>query len=160
MAPAPAPDIVIIGIGQHVTGKDPVSSIGLGSCVALILYDRSRKIGSFAHVMLPRSQGPTDRPGKFADTAVDQLIREMLAQGCTTRSIVAKLAGGASMFKGFQGNLNIGERNCEELKRLLKEKGIEIAAEDTGGTSGRTVTLYPDDGRVVVRRADGKMKEI
>jgi len=155
-------EIIIIGIGEHHTGSEVMTSIGLGSCVGLILYDKEKKIGSFAHVMLPKSQGkPGERAGKFADTAVDRLLEELEKAGSKRSSLVAKLAGGASMFQHFSGNLNIGERNAAALKELLAEQRIPVLKEDIGGCVGRTVTLYPlEKGKVVVKQADGVTREL
>ena len=154
-------DTIIIGIGEHHTGSAVMTSIGLGSCVGLIIYDKEKNIGSFAHVMLPKSQGqPGERPGKFADTAVDKLLEELEEAGSKRSSLVAKLAGGASMFQHFSGNLNIGERNAAALEELLIQRNIPIVKKDIGGSVGRTVTFYPvNKGKVVVKQADGQTRE-
>jgi chemotaxis protein CheD len=145
-----------VGIGEYCVGNFPMTAIGLGSCVALVLHDSRRHTGAVAHVMLPSSGGKQDRPGKFADTAVPTLIGELQAQGSNGRSVSARLVGGASMFKNFNGNLNIGERNVEALKALLAEYRIVIEVEDVGGNMGRSVLYRPlDQGRIYVKRADG-----
>jgi chemotaxis protein CheD len=155
-------DLVIIGIGEWSVGNSVMTSIGLGSCVGLILHDEERKIGALAHVMLPKSSGkPGEREGKYADTAITILLRDLAAKGSKVGSLKAKLAGGASMFQNFSGNLNIGERNVDALRILLKEKAIPVIREDIGGTVGRTITYYPKEGgRLVIRQADGATREI
>ncbi|MDN7023392.1 chemotaxis protein CheD [Methanoculleus sp. FWC-SCC1] len=152
---------VIIGIGDYRVGSFPMATVGLGSCVALILYDARRSIGGLAHVMLPASRGETDRPGKFADTALAVVLREMEDLGCVKTSIVAKLVGGASMFEYSAANLNIGERNVEEIRALLQSRRIRIEAEETGGKVGRSVMYRPGDGgRITVKRADGRCVDL
>ena len=111
-------------------------TIGLGSCIGLTLYDDSLKIGAMVHIMLPESAGRTDRPGKYADTAVPTIIKELNAMGCKNRSLVAKMAGGAAMFEYFGANLNIGERNAIKVRALLAEHHIHTAREDLGGEGG------------------------
>ena len=154
--------VIIIGIGEHHTGSEVMASIGLGSCVGLIIHDKDRGVGSLAHVMLPHSQGKEgERPGKFADTAVDLLIGELKKSGSKETALVAKLVGGASMFKNFSGNLNIGDRNAETLKELLAARKIPVIKKDLGGNVGRTVTYYPaENGKVVIKQADGVVREI
>jgi chemotaxis protein CheD len=111
--------------------------------------------------MLPESAGRKDRPGKYADSAVPLLIKELGALGCRNRSIIAKMAGGASMFEYFGTNLNIGERNAEKVKALLKEHNIPLVKEDIGGKIGRSVTFFPGNGgKVSIRRADGTTGEL
>jgi len=113
------------------------------------------------HIMLPDSGGRKDRPGKYADTAIPLLLEELDKSGSSKRSLVAKMAGGACMFEYFGTNLNIGERNTEKIRTVLKEQGIKLSAEDVGGKVGRTVTFLPaSGGKVSIRRADGVTSEL
>jgi len=151
----------MIGIGEYRIGSYPMMTIGLGSCIGLTLYDDSVKVGAMVHIMLPDSAGRTDRPGKYADTAILLLIRELTALGCKNRSLIAKMAGGACMFEYFGANLNIGERNAESVRARLKENNIKLAAEDVGGKVGRSVTFLPSNhGKFSIRRADGTTAEL
>ena len=151
----------MIGIGEYKVGPEPMMSIGLGSCIGLTLYDDDHHIGAMVHIMLPDSSGRTDHPGKYADTAIPLLLQEMAALGCKKQKIIAKMAGGACMFIYFGNNLNIGERNSERIKSILKENHICLVAEDIGGNIGRTVIFKPrEGGKVTVRRADGVSTEI
>jgi len=151
----------MIGIGEYRVGSFPMMTIGLGSCIGLTLYDEVIKVGAMVHIMLPESAGRTDRPGKYADTAIPLLLQELQGMGSKKRSLIAKMAGGACMFEYFGANLNIGERNIQKVKALLAEHNIRIVAEDTGGKIGRSVTFLPDQhGKVMIRRADGTVQEI
>ncbi len=153
--------VVIVGIGEYHVGRTAMSSIGLGSCIGLVIHDPERDIGGLAHVMLPDSQGRTDRPAKYADTAVGLLVGEIGRQGSKPGALVAKIVGGASMFQSFSGNLNIGDRNIEAVKLQLKRSNIRIAAEETGGVQGRTIVYYPSDkGKISVKTADGTVRFI
>lgn len=151
----------MIGIGEYRVGSFPMMTIGLGSCIGLTLYDENLKIGAMVHIMLPESAGRTDRPGKYADTAVPAIINELVALGCRKRSIVAKMAGGSCMFEYFGANLNIGERNVLKVKALLTANQIRLMSEDVGGKVGRSVTFFPANGGIVsIRRADGTTSEL
>jgi len=151
----------MIGIGEYRVGSFPMMTIGLGSCIGLIMFDPNLNLGAMVHIMLPESSGRTDRPGKYADTAVPLLVHELNARGCKNRSIIAKMIGGACMFEYFGTNLNIGKRNADKVRTMLTEHNIQLAAEDIGGKVGRSVTFLPaENGKVVVRRADGKSDSI
>ena len=152
----------MIGIGEYRVGTFPMMTIGLGSCIGLTLYDETVKVGAMVHIMLPDSGGRTDRPGKYADTAVPLLLQELAKLGCkNNRSLVAKIAGGACMFEYFGANLNIGGRNADKVKTLLKENNIKLASEDIGGKVGRSVTFHPlNHGKFLIRRADGTNCEL
>ncbi|MBR1368389.1 chemotaxis protein CheD [Methanocalculus chunghsingensis] len=159
--PRTDPRAIVIGIGDYHVGTEPMTSIGLGSCIGLILHDTRLGIGGMAHIMLPESGGKRDRPGKYADTAVEILLKDLLKKGCTPKTLQAKLVGGAQMFANFSGNLSIGLRNVEAIKELLKKSGISIKGEDIGGSKGRTVYYCPAEGfKVRIRRADGNCLDL
>jgi chemotaxis protein CheD len=157
----PDSQTAMIGIGEYRVGSFPMMTIGLGSCIGLTIYDETLKIGAMVHIMLPDSAGRKDRPGKYADTAIPLLIGELTAKGSRARSLVAKMAGGACMFEYFGTNLNIGERNAERVRAILKENNIPLLKEDVGGKVGRSVTFLPaNGGKVTIRRADGSVGEL
>jgi len=157
----PGNDTVIIGIGEYQVGSMPMASIGLGSCVGLVIHDRKTGNGALVHIMLPSSHGKTDRPGKYADSAIEVLIKELTKKGSSPADLIAKMAGGSAMFKTFSGNLNIGERNIEVIRKLLNEKKIPVKGEDVGGCVGRTIFYYPkENGKLVIKKGDGTLSEL
>lgn len=158
---------VAVGIGKIHATKDTskvLASCGLGSCVAVSMYDPMARVGGLAHVMLPSSKETGRRVAsyRFADVAVPALIKELIKLGATPRRLVCKIAGGAQMLAapGQHNSLSIGERNVEAVREALIEFGIVPDSADTGGTQGRTMRLFVDTGRVVVRTAGGEDVEI
>lgn len=139
-------------------GADTIATIGLGSCVAVMIHAPRASIGALAHILLPDATASRDRtnPAKFADSAVPLLAGLLRARGATG-PLVAKLAGGASMFQQLLGvgGINMGERNIEAARAALKLAGIAIVAEDVGGDYGRSVWLAVADGQVTVRSLRG-----
>ena len=121
----------------------------LGSCIGLALYDPRRRVGGLAHIVLPRAQGETDRPGKFVDTAIPTLIGGMQKLAGGELKLTAKMAGGASMFSTTLA-ANIGLQNMESCEQLLGELGIPIVARDCGGKQGRRMSLNTANGKVVI----------
>lgn len=149
---------VKIGMGEYHIGREPMVSIGLGSCVALVIHDRERSMGGMAHVVLPSCNGTRERPGKYADLAVDLLVSSLINGRRGNGSLVAKIAGGACMFSNLSNHMNIGERNVECVKAHLKRHGIRLEAEDTGGNCGRTIYYFPEEqGKVIVKLANGSV---
>lgn len=160
-AEPPTDQPAMIGIGEYRIGDFRMASIGLGSCIGLTLYDPDLKTGAMVHIMLPESSGRTDRPGKYADTAIPLLIGELTTKGSKKRSLVAKMAGGATMFEAFSASMNIGQRNIEKVKEILARENIRLVAEETGGKMGRSVYFFPkENGRVAVRLANGSSRDI
>ncbi len=129
-------------------------TIGLGSCVAIVLYDGVRNVGGLAHAMLPdpsSSRRPAP-PGRFASTAVPELVRLMEECGARKHALRARLAGGASMFASVlpESGRQLGMRNVEAARVALAALRIPVDNEDVGGSHGRSVFLHTCDGRVVV----------
>lgn len=139
-------------------------TLGLGSCVGVALYDQRSRISGMAHIMLPSSLQSKRRENiaKFADTAIDKLICDMVGLGAYRDYIMAKLAGGAQMFSFSSSTdiMRIGERNVAAAKEMLKRYGIPIVSEDVGGNYGRTIELYSDDGRLLVKTIGHGIKGI
>ncbi len=135
-------------------GADVLVTVGLGSCVAILLHDPQVRVGGLAHVLLPSpalSRKDTN-PAKFPQTALPRLLELMGQHGARTRRITARLAGGASMFGGLAppGTIQMGERNLVACRQVLYQQGLALTGEATGGDYGRTVKLWVADGRVEV----------
>lgn len=149
----------IVGIAEMAVARSPetITTLGLGSCVGIVLYDRIHKIGGLAHILLPNAPGSGNgvNIAKYADTAVDELIRRMTLFGANPRLLVAKLAGGAHMFGATEQSdvMQVGRRNVENSRKALERFSIAIIAEDVGGANGRTIVLDCDTGALSVRTA-------
>lgn len=132
-----------------------ITTLGLGSCVGVVLYDPITKISGMVHVMLPDSTKirNNDNIAKFADTGIEELLNRLLKLGANRRTMVSKIAGGAQMFAFKTNNdmLRIGERNVEATKEKLAKEGIRILAEDTGLNFGRTIEFYPETGELYIK---------
>lgn len=155
-----------IGMADYKVAKTPekLATIGLGSCVAICVYDFENKTGGLVHVMLPDSTIAKEvkNPAKFADTAVPMLLDEMGKLGSLRRNIHIKIAGGAHMFsfKTRENVLDIGARNVEIIERICKQEGINIIAKDVGGNCGRSVLFDLATGIVYVKTINQGVAEI
>ncbi len=146
---------VAAGQNKVARGEGTLSVVGLGSCVAVILYDAESGVGGMAHILLPDpslSHRPEKRL-KFATTAIPDLLIEMEKAGAVRKRIKARLVGGASMFSDLMtsSQQNIGERNVVAARETLEANDVDIVAEDVGGEYGRSVRFRLKDGKVQVR---------
>ena len=159
-------ETIIAAMGEIQVSRDHsgvLACLGLGSCIGVCAYDPVSKVGGMAHVVLPNSGGKdTISPGKFADTAVPLLLQEMAKEGGARSRLVVKLVGGAqlALARGLESAFKTGERNLAEVKEALARENISVAATDTGGNVGRTVRLFLDTGKVIVKTAGGEGKEL
>lgn len=157
---------ITVGLGEIKTAVDtetPLLALGLGSCVAVALYDPVVHVGGMAHIVLP---GPLDGSigdsPKFATVAVPRLLAEVLGRGAVRGRLVCKLAGGAEVLTTNPGrhNFRIGERNVAAVHSELERLGLRARGVDCGGKTGRSVRLSVRDGRVDVRRLGQDWQEL
>lgn len=158
--------VVRVGIADMNIAKTPqtIRTSGLGSCVGVVLYDTSKKIAGMVHIMLPDStlgKSAKINAAKFADTGIYAMMEILKSHGVRPFSLKAKIAGGAQMFQfGSNDTIRIGPRNVEAVKEELKRLSIPIVAEDTGGSSGRTIEFDPETGILHIRTVNAGTQEI
>lgn len=140
-----------VKMGEYRIGQDDnvLSALGIGSCVAVCLYDDTTGIGGLAHIMLPDDSA---QPEKAAPTLVMGLIQDMEAVDAVPGAMTAKLFGGASL---LSTSMEIGKENVAAVTHLLSDQGIPVIAEDTGGDTGRSIWLNCRTGDVVVQKPFG-----
>lgn len=147
---------VLVRIADAAVVHNPgVLVTTVGSCVGIALRDPHAKIGALAHILLPSIEESTKKvlPLKFADSAIEITIDNMIKKGCSKNRIEAKIAGGASMFEFGLSTLKIGERNIGAVVDKLEECDIEILARDVGDSHGRTLEYYVETGVLHVKSA-------
>ena len=145
-----------VGLGEiKISGlpTDILVAYGLGSCVGVGMYDPITRVGGLLHAVLPEHLGNSDNLAKFVDTGIAELLASMERAGAVRARLNVRLAGGAHMLNapGFKQSLNIGERNIAAALAALAVLNLRVAAQDLGGTVGRTVRLYVANGRLTVR---------
>ncbi len=130
--------VAMAGIG-YAAAPERLETL-LGSCVGVVIWDPYSRQGALAHVVLPDSRGETKLPGKFADTAIEEMRRELVKRGANPMQIMAKIAGGATMF-GPRTTRDIGQRNLEMVRQELQRLKIPLKAEHVGGEKGRVIRV-------------------
>lgn len=151
--------IYVVGLSEIKYAKSPgtLKAMGLGSCVGVIVYSEGKRCAGMAHVMLPDSslaRSAIFPPGKFADTAVPELVGRLTnIHGLYPGSLKAKIAGGAEMFKSYRSlpAASIGRRNVAAVKKQLDLFRIPVIAEETGDDYGRTIEFYTATYQLLIR---------
>ena len=159
--------MIKVGMADLKVCKPPdnLTTIGLGSCIGIALYDPVSKVTGLAHIMLPDSTAIRNNSNiaKFADTGIQKLYDDMIKAGANKTRIVAKIAGGAKMFAmsgAGASSINVGEKNAQASRDKLKQLGIRLISEDCGLNFGRTVELYSEDGRYLIKAVGKDEKTI
>ncbi len=150
-------EIIKVGMAELKIAKAPskLAALGLGSCVAICVYDSVVKVGGIAHVMLPLSSMAVDdkNRAKFSDTALPFLLEEIEKVGANRNRLNIKLVGGAEMFTHEIKNerLKIGERNLQVIEESCQMLGLEVSDRCVGGNTGKSVTMDLESGSIQVK---------
>lgn len=159
-------DLIKVGMADMNTTFCPgvLTTLGLGSCVGICLYDTSTKISGMVHIMLPSSTQIKNNSNlaKFADTGIAKLVEDMVKIGAKRSKLISKIAGGSQMFSFNDASdiMRIGARNVAATKETLKLLNIPLVAEDTGGNYGRTIELYSETGILLIKTIGYGTKQI
>lgn len=162
-------------VGEQVSSSNPedkLIALGLGSCVAVIIYDKISKIAVLSHIALPEKVNPPKQMddisnynmvGRYATTFLEASLKKIVSLGGKYQHVEAKIAGGGHMFSELKGNkniINLGERNVKAVKTELEKHNIEITGEDVLGTSSRSISFNIATGLLTVRNTkSGKSKD-
>jgi len=157
--------VIVVGMADLKVARHPdtLTTLGLGSCVGITLLDKAKLIGGMAHCMLPTYKGfEGQNIAKFVDSAVIDLINQMVRAGASRAALVAKIAGGAHMFGRSQNSdaLKIGERNAAAGLAILRQLSIPVQANETGGSYGRTIVLHIDSGALLIKTVGAGEKTV
>lgn len=152
-------EIIRVGIADMNICRvpDKITTVGLGSCVGVVVYSMSSNLAGLIHIMLPDSTKIKQNQNrlKFADTGIEDMVKLLEREGMRRYEMVAKIAGGAKMFD-MPANSNmgsIGEKNVEAVKAKLAEFKIKIKSEDVGLNYGRTIVFDPKTKELSVIKA-------
>jgi len=148
---------IVVGVSDLAVSDDADATLityALGSCIGVTVFDPTTRIGGMLHFMLPSSKGSPDKaranPAMFADTGVPLLFKACYELGAKKSSLVVCAAGGAEILAD-DGHFKIGTRNRTILRKLFWKNSVLLAADDTGGTGSRTLSLHLDTGRIEIR---------
>ncbi|WP_298271684.1 chemotaxis protein CheD [Geobacter sp.] len=159
--------IISVGISEFKVAAAPsiLMTYGLGSCVGIALYDPVALTGGLAHTLLPapvRTMEQAEKSAKFTCWAIGLMVEELVKCGCASDRLVAKLAGGATMFEPQHRSTHggIGERNVSAAREALERCRIPLVAEDTGDDYGRSLEFNTATGIIMVRALQRPIKQL
>lgn len=157
---------LVVGVGDGSVSRDPdavLVTYALGSCVAVMLHDPVAGVSGMLHYMLPEAPGDgtaqSARPWMYADTGISHLLQAAEKQGAQKRRLVIFAAGGAQVMND-NSMFNIGKRNCLALRKALWKLGLAPHAEETGGSTARTVRMEVRSGRVWLQNPGSGQREM
>jgi chemotaxis protein CheD len=153
-------NLQIIQIADYRVSASPddvLVTYALGSCVAIIIYDKTAQIGGLLHVLLPDSRldpcKAKANPLTFADSGIPILFQKAYALGASKQRLRVGIAGGAQV-NASGGFFNVGAENIQATRRILQRAGVSIHSESVGGTTARTVRLHVGTGRISMQQTE------
>jgi chemotaxis protein CheD len=112
----------------------------LGSCVAIIFYDKEQKIKGMNHFLLP-STNNSNEDMKYGLYSVEAMLNEMYKMGCRKQNMAAKISGGADIVNVTLSSKSIGHRNVEFAMDFCASEGFRIISNHTRGVDGRVILV-------------------
>lgn len=157
----PAKKKLFLMAGQFMitTGGGEIATV-LGSCVSVCLWDRSLKFGGMNHYLLPGHEREDGGDPNRGVAATRMLIRSMLNRKATTENLEAKVFGGCNSLYRATNQFMTGERNIRVALDILKEAGIRVVSQNTGGAYGRKIIFDTATGQVRVKLLTQTAREI
>lgn len=149
-------DAISVDMAEIKVAKAPQQFVtfGLGSCIAVCVYDALAQVGGVAHVLLPTSPASREitTPGKFGDTAVPELLKQIEELGAIHSRLQIVIVGGANMFSFDTKKtiFDIGKRNIKAVETACALAGVPIVSRFVGGDCGRRMEFDLDTGLVNV----------
>jgi len=140
--------------GQVFASRENLSiSTILGSCAAVCLWDKRKKIGGMNHYLLPEGEENSANPYRYGNFANEALLNKLLALGCERKDLQGKIFGGASQFSADPEN-SLGSQNVRLAEEFLQKSHIPLLLTDVSGKRGRRLTFHTSDGTTSIRVFD------
>lgn len=147
----------VVSISAMEVSRSPADVLvtySLGSCIGVTAYDPQTRVGALIHCLLPQANVSPDKaaanPHMFVSTGVVDMVKTLLKIGASRERLIIKAAGGAKMMR-VNNMFDVGARNAAAVQKLLQYNKMRLAGTDFGGSIPRTMYLYMDTGRVVVK---------
>jgi len=131
----------------YVTKNHELISTLLGSCIAVCMRDKTKKIGGMNHFKLPKpaNKGFDDENTNYGIYAMELLINEILKNGGNKINLEATVFGGGNMTKSLTAD--IGGKNTEFVLDFLRQESIPIIDRDTGHNAAQQIYYHPVTGK-------------
>ena len=151
---------LVVGVGDCLVSKDPQGTLvtyALGSCIAILIHDSVAGVGGLLHYMLPESSidnvKARQRPFMYADTGIPLLFQTAYRLGAEKSRLYVAAVGGAHVLDPH-GTFNIGHKNHLAMRKIFRNAGVMVKAEEVGGTASRTVRLEIATGKILMRQGE------
>lgn len=162
---------VFLRPGQLIIAQKPTFVwTTLGSCLSVVFYNHRQRVSGMCHAQLPdraasdekcagncpvqcMQDSPATCDFRYVNCSIKHMLDQFAGMGIGNSELVVKVFGGANVIKIFDSRKSVGQRNTELALSMLEEKRLTVASQDTGGQLGRTIGLFSDTGKVLLKRS-------
>lgn len=139
-----------------VNSMPSLISAGLGSAVAVCVWDRVLGIGGMSHFQYPRPNRRGKPTAKYGTVSIRTLIKMLIKMGSKRENLQAQVFGGGHR---FQYAKNMGQRNLKVARRELKRSRVPIISEDVGGVQFRRVLYHTATNEILCMKTNKSHQE-
>lgn len=141
--------------GEHFVGdaRHRISTL-LGSCVSITLWHPKLLLGAMSHFLLPGTGAEHRQPrnARYGADALAMMVADLALRGCDATECEAKIFGGGAMFDlPERAGKDIGRRNGESARLMLREAAIRVVSESLFDAGHRRIVFSIRNGEVWVR---------
>ncbi len=139
--------VVHLHIGHVIiTQKSIVIRTILGSCVSVVMWIPSEKVGMMSHSIYPGLGSDC----RYTVNAVKTMNEEVAREGLFSRDVTVKLFGGGVQ-KSSSGIIEMSP-NVRSAENELSLLGYRVVKADTGGNYHRKILFNTDTGDVFQKK--------
>jgi len=142
-------EFAVVGDNENIAFKTL-----LGSCVAIMFYDKNMKIKGMNHFLLPATDN-SNEDMKYGLYSVEAMLNEMYKLGCKKENMAAKISGGADIMNLGSAAKSIGYRNVEFAHTFCQSEGFRVLSDHTRGNDGRVI-LMTNRFETFIKNVDNK----
>ncbi|PLX04516.1 MAG: hypothetical protein C0595_02990 [Marinilabiliales bacterium] len=140
---------VYVNTGALAFGSENVilNSGAIGSCVVVTIFDKEKRIGAMAHIMLPGESPKKHKPSnKYAANAIRNLHNYFVETTSKSENLICCIVGGANVLRKKD------DRLCRDIIKSVEEEILKnnliISKRNVGDELRRTMQFDTSTGDV------------
>lgn len=123
----------------HVTRSPSMIATLLGSCVSVCISHIAKPYAGMNHFLLAHNPGADSDKGRYGNSSTETVIWLLSKLDPDMHAYRAKIFGGGKVVGHLGAQSDIGTKNIEMAREVLKKHGIKLVEEEVGGTNGRRI---------------------
>ena len=148
----------VVGIGEMIISNDTediIKTFALASCVGVVAYSPTKKVGGILHIALPDTCATNQgnfRLCYYASTGLPYFIDELHRRyKCSREELIISIYGGADSIR-LNDVFDVGRKNIEIVYHIINEMHLKVDRVEIGKNVSRTIELDVLNGEINIWR--------